>query len=120
MIAKDMHVIREKEMAPFGRVVTLPSSYPDATPKHLFFVNVVDRHMAVNETRISVGMSAVEPGLVAKVFFVSAGEDSNVEAVDALDAREDASWDFLPWNSGSCRRHEEDRGRMNTGSDKSL
>ena len=107
-------------MAPFGRVVTLPPSYPDASPKHLFFIDVVDRHMAVDETRVSVGVSAVEPGLIAKIFFVGAGEDSNVEAVDALDAREDASWDFVPWNGGSRRGHEESRGWLNTGSDESL
>ena len=107
-------------MAPLGRVVTLPPSYPDATPKHLLFINIIDRHMAVNETRISVGMSAVEPGLVAKVFFVSAGEDSNVEAVDALDAREDTSGDFFSWNGRSCWRHEETRGWMNARSDESL
>ena len=107
-------------MAPFGRVVTLPPSYPDATPKHLFFVNVVDRHMAVDETRVSVGVSAVEPGLVTKIFFVCASEDSNVEAVDALDAREDASWDFVPWNGGSRRGHEENRGWMNPRSNESL
>ena len=109
-----------KEMAPFGGVVTLPPSYPDATPKHLFFVNVVDRHMAIDETRVSIGVSAVEPGLVAKVFLVGAGEDSNVEAVDALDAREDTSWDFIPWNSGSRGGHEENRGWMNPGSNESL
>ena len=107
-------------MAPFGRVVTLPPSYPDATPKHLFFVHVVDRHMAVDETRVSIGVGAVEPSLVAKIFFVGAGEDSNVEAVDALDAREDASWDFVPWNGGSRRRHKEDGGRMDAWSDESL
>ena len=120
VIAKDMHVIREKEMAPFGRVVTLPPSYPGATLEHLFFVNVVDRHMAVDETRVSIGVGAVEPGLVAKIFFVGAGEDSNVEAVDALDAREDASWDFVPWNGGSRRGHKEDGGRMDAWSDESL
>ena len=113
-------MIREKEMAPFGRVVTLPPSYPDATLKHLFVVNLVDRHMAVDETRVSIGVGAVEPGLVAKIFLVGAGENSNVEAVDALDAREDASWDFIPWNSGSCRGHEESGGRMDAGSDESL
>ena len=107
-------------MAPLGRVVTLPPSYPDATPKHLFFVNVVDRYMAVDETRVSIGVGAMEPGLVAKVFFVGAGEDPNVEAVDALTAREDTSWNFLPWDSGSCRGHEENRGWMNPGSNESL
>ena len=107
-------------MAPFGRVVTLPPSYQDATPKHLFFVNIVDRHMAVDETRVSIGVGAVEPGLVAKIFFVGASEDSNVEAVDALAAREDASWDFVPWNGGSRRGHKEDGGRMDAWSDESL
>ena len=107
-------------MAPFGRVVTLPPFYPDATPKHLFFVNVVDRHMAVDETRVSIGVGAVEPGLVAKIFLVGAGENSNVEAVDALDAREDTSWDFIPWNCGCCRRHEKNGGWMDPGSNESL
>ena len=107
-------------MAPFGRVVTLPPFYPDATPKHLFFIDVVDRHMAVDETRVSIGVSAVEPGLVTKIFFVRASENSNVEAVDALDAREDASWDFIPWNSGSCGGHEENGGWTNPGSNESL
>ena len=107
-------------MAPFGRVVTLPPSYPDATPKHLFFVNVVDRHMAVNETRVSIGVGAVEPGLVAKIFFMGASENSNVEAIDALDAREDASWDFLLWNGGRCGGYKEDGGRMDAWSDESL
>ena len=120
MIAKDMHVIRKKKWPLFGRVVTLPPSYPGATLEHLFFVNVVDRHMAVDETRVSIGVGAVETGLVAKIFFVGAGENSNVEAVDALDAREDASWDFVPWNGGSRRGHKEDGGRMDAWSDESL
>ena len=92
-----MHVIREKEMAPFGRVVTLPPSYPDASLKHLFIVDLIDRHMAIDETRVSIGVRAVEPGLVAKIFFIRAGEDTYVEAIDTLDARENASWDFIPW-----------------------
>ena len=87
VIAKDVHVIREKEIAPLGRVVTLPPFYPDATPKHLFFIDLVDRHMAVDETRISIGMSAVEPSLVAKIFFVCTGEDMNIRAINALNAR---------------------------------
>ena len=76
--------------------------------------------MAVDETRVSVGVSAVEPGLVTKIFFVGASEDSNVEAVDALDAREDAGWDLVSWDGGSRRGHEESGGRMDTGSDESL
>ena len=120
MTATDMHVIREKEMAPSGRVVTLPPSYPDATPKHLFFVNLVDRHMAVDENGISVGVGAMEPSLVSKILLVRSGEDSDVESVDALNAREDTGWDFIPWNSGHCGGHKEDGGRMDTGSDESL
>ena len=30
-------------MAPFGRVVTLPPSYPNVSPKHLFIVDVTTR-----------------------------------------------------------------------------
>ena len=76
--------------------------------------------MAIDETRVSIGVSAVEPSLVTKIFFMGASEHSNVEAVDALDAREDASWDFIPWNGGSCRGHKEDGGRMDAWSDESL
>ena len=107
-------------MAPFGRVVTLPPSYPDASLKHLFIVDLIDRHMAIDETRVSIGVRAMEPGLIAKIFFIRAGEDTYVDAIDALDARENASWDFIPWNCGCCGGHEENGGRMNPGSDKSL
>ena len=107
-------------MAPLGRVVTLPPSYPDATPKHLFFINIVDWHMAVNEDGISIGVSTVKPGLIAEVLLVCSSEHTNVETVDALNAREDTSGDFFSWSSRSCRWHEETRRWMNTRSDESL
>ena len=73
-------------MAPLGRVVTLPPSYPDATPKHLFFINIIDRHMAVNEDGIPIGVSTMEPGLIAEVLLMCSSEHTNIETVDALDA----------------------------------
>ena len=107
-------------MAPLGRVVTLPPSYPDATPKHLFFINIIDRHMVVNEDGIPIGVSTVKPGLIAEVLLVRSSEHTNVETVDALDAREDTSGDFFSWSGRSCWRHEEKRGWMNARSDESL
>ena len=107
-------------MAPLGRVVTLPPSYPDATPKHLFFINIIDRHMAVNEDGIPIGVSTVKPGLVTEVLLVRPSEHTNVETIDALDAREDTSGDFFSWSGRSCWWHEETRGWMNARSDESL